>query len=97
MKKRQYGCTIVAGSRELAIPPVIISAASSLKFIAGFSAHHMYRREKALWPAKNSKPAGQQGSTVLEASGYIDENRMPKNAALDELELPIDLQLSILG
>ena len=70
MKKRQYGYTVVSrlsGSRELAIPPVIISAASSLKFIAGFSAHHMYRREKALWPAKNSKPAGQQGSTVLEA------------------------------
>ena len=59
MKKRQYGYTVVSrlsGSRELAIPPVIISAASSLKFIAGFSAHHMYRREKALWPAKNSNP-----------------------------------------
>ena len=49
-----WQATVVArlsGSRELAIPPVIISAASSLKFIAGFSAHHMYHRGKAL-PAK---------------------------------------------
>ena len=55
MKKRQYGgmagytgVVRLSGSHELAIPPVIISAASSLKLIAGFSAHQMYRRGKAL-------------------------------------------------